>query len=936
MLNSPRTLSAKSSAIPELLGQPALIPVSLSGTEGINTLFDYKLILKTPDALNHLSDKAANFNLDDFIGRELTVAIALEGDGTFVSGAVGGGLGNVGAGTREISGLITAARLLREEGRYVFYEVTLRPWLHLATLRSNCKIFQDQTVVELLDSLLAGYSFPVDKRLIESYPTRDYQTQYNETDYAFFCRLCEEWGINYFFEHSDGKHRLVLIDSTGAHKKFTSSAYHVLDFYTEGKRIDEETIHAFVPAHNLTSGQYTTRDYDYTRPKAELTATRSDPRSTAQNKQEVYQWHADAHYSQPRAGAGGAATQNANDPQAEGDFIARLRMQALRSPGHRAQGSGHIRGMVPGCTFILKRHPMEAANTEYLILSTTFTIEEIAQETQRVGSLRSQQYRIQVDFAAQPTREGFRPERNTPKPFTHGPTTAKVVGPEGQNIWTDELGRIKVQFPWDRLGQNDQNSSCWVRVAAPWAGNQLGGMHLPRIGQEVIIDFIGGDPDLPLCTGRVYNQMNLPPWALPSQSALSGFRSRELNKEGGNAAGGRSNHLVMDDTEGKIQSQLKSDHQHSQLSLGHITRIEDNAGRKDPRGEGFELRTDGHGAIRAKDGLLITTEARVKAQRHITDMGGSVQQLTHARDQHESLADLSQQHQAQEHVGGQSDVVKVLKAQNDAIKGSGGNREDGSFPELTEPHLILASPAGIETTTSKTTHIASGDHIALTSGQHLSLSVGRRLLASVKNGIRLFSHKAGMKLIAACGDIDIQALKDSVNLLAKLSITHTANRISITAKEEVVINGGGSYTKFTAGGIEHGTNGSYVAHAAMHNFSGPRSVPVKLPSLPFKLESGSFSNRLDVYDLFLYHDFGQVGYKALSSGTVITGNLDEHGRTEQIYSKQTEKTKVMVGAKQDEWDSETEILDASSDQSRTHYQNKTYAVNENGKGGQTW
>ncbi|WP_211462898.1 type VI secretion system Vgr family protein [Collimonas silvisoli] len=834
MFNTSRTLTAKSSAIPELLGQPALIPVSLSGTEGINALFNYKLILKTPDALNHLADAAANFNLDDFIGRELTVTIELEGNGSFISGAVGGSrLGNVGAGTREISGLMTDARMLRQEGRHVFYEVTLRPWLHLATLTTDCKIFQDMTVVEVLDSLLADYAFPVEKCLYDAhlYPKRDYQTQYNETDYAFFCRLTQEFGISFHFSHSDGAHRLVLADANGSYRKFRSSAYHVLNFYTEGMRIDEETISAFTPERKLTAGTYTTRDYDYTRPKANLTASRSDRQSTAQNNQEVYEWHVDANYAQPKAGP----SQAENDPRAEGDFIARMRMEGMRSHGHRAHGSGHVRAMVPGCTFTLKRYPQDTANIEYIILSTTLTIEEVAQETQRIGSLRGQQYRVDVDFTVHPANgQEFRPDRTTRKPIVPGIATAVVVGPEDQNIWTDSLGRIKVQFPWDRIGQKNQNSSCWVRIDAPWAGNQLGGMHLPRTGQEILISYIGGDPDLPVCTGRIHNQMNLPPWSLPSQSALSGFRSRELTPTGGNGAGGRSNHLVMDDTEKKIQVQLKSDHQHSQLSLGNITRIEDNAGRKDPRGEGFELRTDGHGAVRAKDGLLITTEARANAQSHITNMGETVQRLTQARGQHETLGDLAQQHQAQDHDSDQSDVAKVIKAQNNAIKGTGGDAKVGNFTELSEPHLILASPAGIETTTPQSTHIASGEHIALTSGQHLSLSVGQRLLASVKNGIRIFTHKTGMKLIAAGGDIDLRALQNNINLLAKLNVTQTANRITITAKEEVIVNGGGSYMKWNTSGIETGTNGSWVVHSNSKNLDGPNSmhIPV-LFALPF-------------------------------------------------------------------------------------------------------
>lgn len=286
----------------------------------------------------------------------------------------------------------------------------------------------------------------------------------------------------------------------------------------------------------------------------------------------------------------------------------------------------------------------------------------------------------------------------------------------------------------------------------------------------------------------------------------------------------------MDDTAGKIQVQLKSDHQHSQLSLGHITRIEDNAGRKDDRGEGFELRTDGHGVLRAQNGMLITTEARGNAVRHAKDMGETVQRLTLAREQHENLAEAAQQAKAQDDGVDQSDVASALKTQNDVIRGL-HSADSGTFPELQEPHLVLASPAGVEVTTGGSTHIASEEHIALTSGKHLSLSTMGSLLASAKEAIRLFAFNAGMRLVAANADIDITALKNSLNLLAKLNITLTANKITITAKEEVQINGGTSYSRWNSAGIEHGTQGLWREHASIHSTVGPKSLP--LPDIKF-------------------------------------------------------------------------------------------------------
>ena len=836
-----RTLFASSTAIPEIMGQPALVPVKLSGSEGLNGLFEYRLDLKTPDGLNLIPSHAANFKLNDFIGRELTVKIELEGNGSFISGAAGGSAVNTGAGTREITGLITDAALLGESGRFVHYQLTLRPWLHLATENSDCRIYQDATVVEILDALLGKYSFPVDKRFIDTYPKRDYQTQFNESDYHFFCRLCEEWGINWFFEHSDGKHRLVLIDNMGAHKKNPSAAYQQIPFYPEGHKIDAEYVHRFTPTERITSGSYVTRDYDYTRPKADLTVKRSDPRPTAHNQQEVYEWHADAHYSQPKAGV----DKDGNDPAEESKFIARMRMESLRQRGHHAQGSGHLRGMVPGCTFALQKHPQNAANTDYLIIGTTLLIEEVAQASQSTGAQvanalnpLAQSYTVEVDFDVHLLKEQYRPERRTLKPFTRGPQTALVVGPEDQNIWTDQYGRIKVQFPWDRLGQNNQNSSCWIRVSSPWAGNQLGGMQLPRIGQEVIVDFIGGDPDLPICTGRVHNQSNLPPWSLPGQSALSGFRSRELTKNGGNAAGGRSNHLILDDTDQKIQAQLKSDHLHSQLSLGYITRIENNQGRKDARGEGFELYTGGHGVERAEKGMLITTEARPKASAHITDMGETVQRFTQARDQHEQLAELAQAHHAQEE-DDQKSVAKVIKAQNDAIKGAGsGDAKEGNFPELSEPHLVLASPAGIETTSAQSTHIASGEHTALTSGGHTSLSVGKSLYASVKDKWSVFVHKLGIKLIAASGKVQIQAQSDDMELLAQkvLEIISTTDWINLKAKKGIRLQG--AHSELIIGDVQDGivghTPGVFHVYSADPQMLGPKMVQPAFADMPKK------------------------------------------------------------------------------------------------------
>ena len=845
LLTAPLALTVQSPAIPLVDGRPALVPLKLQGSEGVNMLFEYQLTLQTPDAQNFMAGQAANFDLDAFVGRELACSIELEGQGSFASGLPGAhGMANRGAGVREICGLISAARCLGEDSRHVLYELTLRPWLHLATLSSDCKVFQDQTPVEVIEAVLAAYPFAAEKHLLQSYPKRDYTVQYNETDFEFITRLMQEWGINYHFAHSQGVHRLVLSDHNGAFQVTQEeqqrgvSAYHAIPFNPLGHKIDREYIHGFSLTDRITSGSYAAREYDYTRPRAALSATAAAPRDTRHADQEVYLWRGDraavggSDYSQPNKGA----DKEANQTEGQGQLLALLRMQALRQGGLRARGEGHVRGIVPGCTFRLSGHPQEAANAEYTVLHTQLLLENVSEDTQRNARAAlsdaqrlSGQWRVQVQFEVQPTTEPLRPLPTQRKPKTGGPETALVVGPGGDtaesNIHTDALGRIKVQFPWDRYGARNQNSSCWLRVASSWAGNQLGAMQLPRIGEEVIVNFLCGDPDLPLATGRVYNQRNMPPWSLPQQQALSGLRSRELTPGGGNSAAGRSNHLILDDTDQHIQAQLKSDHQHSSLSLGHITRIEDNAGRKDARGEGFELRSDGHGALRAKGGLLLSTEARTKAQGHAKAMDETTARLGQAQQQHQNLGELALQHQAQQ-ASDQSEVAKALEKQNAGIQGAGTPAQEQPFPELAEPHITLASPAGIASTTAGSTQQHSGSHHAITSGAHTSISSGRSLLVSAKEAVRLFAYQGGIKLISAASDTHINALKTSLHLLARMDIKLTSNRIEIKAKKQVLLNGAGSYMRWHADAIEEGTAGDRSVHAAMHPMVAPDNAPV--------------------------------------------------------------------------------------------------------------
>ncbi|MFZ6850100.1 type VI secretion system Vgr family protein, partial [Undibacterium sp. RuRC25W] len=214
LFTHPRALSVSGPALSDI--SKPLTPLRLVGTDGINQLFDYRLTLQTSDRAGTGVGVGADLDLDSVIGKEITCTIELEGMGSFIPGLPGGSAGHIGAGTREISALVTAARFIGVDSRHAIYEFTLRPWLHLATLTSDCKVFQNQTPIETILAVFNDYAFVVDKRLIDTYPVRDYCVQYNETDFAFVSRLMQEWGINYHFEHSNGVHRLILSDFNGA------------------------------------------------------------------------------------------------------------------------------------------------------------------------------------------------------------------------------------------------------------------------------------------------------------------------------------------------------------------------------------------------------------------------------------------------------------------------------------------------------------------------------------------------------------------------------------------------------------------------------------------------------------------------------------------------------------------------------------------------
>ncbi len=522
----PHTVSVKCAAMPS----PSLEFVNIFGEETLSKLYPYEITLRTPGDPSIPRQVAANADYKQMIGKEFTVEIEL-GD----------------LSKREISGLVTSARIVQSGRQQSDYTITIEPWLILATRTSDYKRFQDKTVVQILDEVLADYPFPVEKRLIGKYPILEYQVQYGETDFHFIQRLMQEWGIYWFFEHSGGKHRLILIDNMGAHKPPPSANYHTLVYDTDGG-VGKEHLSSLYAEQNHQPGQWITDDFDFKKPKKKLQVTDVKPRQTAFPNQELYLWPGD--YMERDIG----------------QYLAEVRMQAAGVPGSLASAKGNFPGVPCGCTYIVADYPADKANQEYLAVASMLNLIDIGKTSGQ------SEYHCHSEFQLLPTKTVYRPERTIDKPRTTGPQTAIVVGPPGEEIYTNEYGQVKVQFHWDRYGKNDQDSSCWIRVSYPWAGTNFGGIQIPRIGQEVIVDFENGDPDRPIITGRVYNGLNMPPWGLPDNATQSGLLSRS-SKGAGPA---NANALRFEDKKGEeevwfhaeknLRTEVENDESHT---VGH-------------------------------------------------------------------------------------------------------------------------------------------------------------------------------------------------------------------------------------------------------------------------------------------------------------------------------------------------------------------------------
>ncbi len=398
------------------------------------------------------------------------------------------------------------------------YRAEVVPLFWFLNLAADCKIYQAKTVPDIVKAVLGDFGVAFTDKLQGTYPAHEYRVQYRESAFAFVSRLMEEEGIFYYFTFADGAHTMVLADAPSA---FAACAPHAEPEYIP-ERPNAEAIHGWERRYEYVSGKATHTDYNFETPATSLLANTPTVLALADmSKYEVFDYPG----RYPVA--------------ADGTSLSKVRMQQMEVGYDTVGGAGRCSSFAAGAKFTPQNHPTDA--DEFVLLAVDHTGTDPWSTT---GTTATADYRN--TFECMPAATPFRPARATPRPVVPGCQPAVVVGPSGEEIYTDKYGRIKVQFYWDRLGANDEKSSCWMRVAEVWAGKNWGMVFTPRIGQEVLVDFLEGDPDQPVVTGRVYNALQMPPYDLPANMTQSGVKSR--SSKGGGAAD--FNELRFEDKKG--------------------------------------------------------------------------------------------------------------------------------------------------------------------------------------------------------------------------------------------------------------------------------------------------------------------------------------------------------------------------------------------------
>jgi type VI secretion system secreted protein VgrG len=700
----------------------ALKLVSMTGVERLGRGFSYSV---------QVLSESAEIATDDLLGLPATVTVE----------------SSTGA-KRHFNGLIDRVQFFGAPypGQWS-YQFELVPWSAMLDKVADCRIFQEITVPDLLKKVFADSGFTdYELKLTRTYPEREYCVQYRETTLNFIMRLMEEEGIYFFFEHEESAHSMILVDDHSGHDPVpgqSSIKYHPDNV---GKRIQEDSISYWTMGARVLTGQVALNAYNFETPRADISSKRLIDRKHAQASWEVFDFH-------DRYG----------DTQG-GEHYVRNRIEELQADHEVFQGKTDSLQLALGHLFKLQQHPRGSQNQEYLLTEVVHTVVAPAYWS---GTADAATETWEVDFDCTPSTTPFRLACQTPQPSVRGPQTAVVVGPPGEEIYPDKHGRIKVQFPWDRYGTNDQASSCWIRVVQSAAGPGFGAQFIPRIGHEVMVAFIEGDPDRPLVVGTVYNGSNAPPYGLPANKTQSGLKTRSSPGGGGSNA----NEIRLEDKKGAEEFYVQAEKDRRVLvkncnseTVGADESLNVGKNRKAEVGDDETLSVGKN----QKETVGVNQELNVGADRK--RLVGNNETVTIANTQTETIGNSRMTNIAKADAlnVGFSQEVSVGATYNLTVMGL-ATTEIGGVHTLEVGGLQSVSVDGMQTIeVGGDQQIEVGKMRAIEVKEDDSLKVGKSLVIEAADDITLKTGSASI-VMKKNGDITIKGKNVTVKASSKIS-----------------------------------------------------------------------------------------------------------------------------------------------------------------------
>jgi len=643
-------------------GQDVLVIETFQGTEGVSRLFEYQVDL--------LADAGANVDPTTLVGNKATVTLNLLDV----------------QGTRYFNGIVAHFEQTQGDTDYDVYRVYLKPSLWQLTLATNCRVFQDMAVMDVIKAVISPYALSVGDVTSRSYKPMEYCTQYNETDFNFISRLAEQYGIFYWFEHTDGDNKVVFGDMLEAYTECpTVSSVQ----YSPQEEDDEVLYHSVISDFRVTAtmvtGKHSARDYDF----RGYSATQNGPtESAALAGTNAFEWYEFV--------SGESAFVKKTDTEVEskafGNGFIDSQKDASDADSVVYSGTGTARSFVPGFTFTLTDHTRDEWNQGYFLT-------EVAHHAVQAPPYRGDSQMVRVPYTNRFTglvsTQIFRPEVTTPKPIAHGPQTAKVVTSPGDDLYIDKYGRVCVQFFWDRERQPETPDNTWVRVGQPWAGSGWGTYIWPRVNDEVIIHFLHGDPDEPICVGSVYNGTNMPKYTLPDMATRTGIVTRS-------SLGGSSddfNELRFEDKTGDEQIFLNA-----QKDMDH--RVEN------------DLRT----YVMAQDSLIVDKDQleKIGGNYNRQIVGDSVEKIGGKQDLN-IVGAVNHQYGAAHGLSVASDSITKIGGKQDLKTGDAVSHEYGGKYSLKISGDHAEKNTNYATESDMSVYIKGGMTVVIEAGMQLSL-----------------------------------------------------------------------------------------------------------------------------------------------------------------------------------------------------------------------